>query len=345
MDLPGDLFRKLIVTCSATLLLAGACGRKEKRVVETAFYYWKSVYRLSASETRLMDKLSASRLYMKFFDVDWNETSRQPEPVALLQWADSMPPAREIVPVVFITNECLARTDSFQVPVLAGRLVKLVSDMVEKEHIGRVPELQLDCDWTEGTKDKYFQLLRIIKAAPFLKGRELTATIRLYQLKFSVKTGVPPADRGLLMCYNMGNLKNPATQNSILEMQELQKYIANLGGYKLPLDLALPLFNWYVWFSDMKLKGLLYASQLPVALQGREKYVFAADTVVNGLVFKKGDMLRFEDSRPEEIGAAAGLVGPKIRNSRMRLVFFHLDSTLIARYDDQILENIIHRMY
>lgn len=344
MDLPGDLFRKLIVICSATLLFAGACSPKKKKEVETAFYYWKSVYRLSASENQLMDKLSARRLYMKFFDVDWNEASRQPEPVALLQWAGSIPPGRETIPVVFITNECLAQTDSAQIPLLAQRLAKLVGDMVEKEQISRVPELQLDCDWTEGTKDRYFQLLRLIRAEPFLKGRELTATIRLYQLKFSFKTGVPPVDRGLLMCYNMGNLKNPATQNSILEIQELQKYIANLGHYKLPLDLALPLFNWYVWFSDIKLKGLLYANQLPEALQGKEKYVFKTDTVVNGLAFKKGDLLRFEDSRAEDVRTAAGLVAPKISNKKMRLIFFHLDSTLISRYDDQILKDIIRRV-
>ncbi len=57
-------------------------------------------------------------------------------------------------------------------------------------------EIQIDCDWTERTRNAYFQLLTALKREPFLQGKILSATIRLHQVKYVQRSGIPPADRG-----------------------------------------------------------------------------------------------------------------------------------------------------
>ena len=141
----------------------------------------------------------------------------------------------------------------------------------------------------------------------------ISATIRLHQIKFLAKTGVPPVSKGLLMCYNMGNLKNPATKNSIIETEELKKYIDNLAAYPLPLDVALPLFNWKVLFRNNTYAGLI--QNLPDSLltnpfisKAGNRYLFLKDSLLAGYPFKKGDVLRNEQSEYSEIISTAGAI-------------------------------------
>ncbi len=54
-----------------------------------------------------------------------------------------------------------------------------------------------------------------------------------------------------------GQFKNPATNNSIIEHNELKKYISNLARYPLPLDVAFPLFEWKVLFRKGNYAGLI----------------------------------------------------------------------------------------
>jgi len=77
------------------------------------------------------------------------------------------------------------------------------------------------------------QKLNILK-----KDFNVTATIRLHQIKFKDKTGIPPVDQGVLMAYNIGELKNNK-QNSILEANIVKQYINKNTEYPLKLKLAL----------------------------------------------------------------------------------------------------------
>lgn len=141
-----------------------------------------------------------------------------------------------IIPTVFITNECIQKLDTAQVISLAGKIVSLVKNIqINFLNNQKINEVQIDCDWSSSTKEKYFSLLTYIKKIGF---PNLSATIRLHQVKFSATTGIPPVAKSLLMCYNMGNLKDPATKNSIIETAELKKYTSNLGAYPLPLDVG-----------------------------------------------------------------------------------------------------------
>jgi hypothetical protein len=330
------------------ILLFSCNEKKEQRNIERSFYFWRSVFRLNHFEEQQLQQLQVKTLYVKFFDVDWDETGRKPLPVAELQNTGyTLPPGILVIPTVFITNECIQQVDSSQLFSLAGNITTMVKTIYTINHFADpIPEIQIDCDWTVLTKEKYFTLLSMIKQK---SNTTISATIRLHQVKFISKTGVPPVDKGLLMCYNMGNLKNPATKNSILEVEELKKYTGNLSAYPLPLDIALPVFEWKVLFRQNQYKGLLqglHDSSFTNSCCSKiaNRFIMLKDTSMQGYEFFKGDIIRKEDSPYDEIIKTLDEVGHHLKNTRVRVVLYHLDSLLLSKYSSHELENIYSRL-
>jgi len=316
--------------------------------VERSFYYWKSVVKPTDFELKCLDSLSVQTIYLHFFDVDWDPTSSQAIPVAKMQASDKrLFQQFNIIPTVFITNECIQQIDSLQSIALAGKINGLITDLCQVNKIKPVKEIQIDCDWTVSTANKYFLLLNTLHQ---LSQNNLSATIRLHQIKFFSKTGVPPVKRGLLMCYNMGNLKNPATKNSIIETNELKKYTANLSNYPLPLDIAFPLFGWKVLFRDNIYKGLI--ENLPddiltpaFSTQKNGKIEILKDTLLAGYDLKKGDKFRSEESDIATIIDAAKEVNLHLKNTQRRVSLYHLDSVTLKKYTTHDLESIYNSLH
>lgn len=99
------------------------------------------------------------------------------------------------------------------------------------------------------TKNNYFLLLKELKNN---LNKNISSTIRLHQIKYFNKTGVPPVDYGVLMYYNMSSLGDFNTKNYILDNNEAKKYHYNFENYPLKLKLALPLYSQAVQFRDKK---------------------------------------------------------------------------------------------
>jgi hypothetical protein len=341
-----NVFVSILIITSAVGI--GSCKYKRTaRQTVPAFYYWKSVFKLSGFEKKYLDSLGIKTIYIKFFDVGWEEASKQPQPKAKIIFADTSYKKYNIIPTVFITNECIQKTDSSGILYLADNIIALIKNTDSANNITAVKEIQIDCDWTAATKDNYFALLKRIKQSV---NTSISATIRLHQVKFITKAGVPPVDKGLLMCYNMGNLKNPATQNSIIETEELKKYTSTLSLYPLPLDIALPLFGWKVLFRNNVYKGLI--ENLPdsilsntVVSKKTNRYTLLKDTALSGYSLQKGDILRNEQSTYTEILSTAGEVNSHLKNSAPHVVLYHLDSVILKKHSLHELENIFNSMH
>ncbi len=333
-----------------------ACNNSDHqgRTIDRSFYYWKSTYSSNHYAARL-DSLAVNTLYLKYFDVDWDDVARQPMPKAMIRFKNQ--PVYNIIPTVFITNECLQRADSLQIQLLGEKIIQTIKSINESNSIHGITEIQIDCDWSAATRNNYFKLLSVIKNS--LKSALqsdaghiqilLSATIRLYQVKYKDKAGVPPADRGMLMCYNMGNLKSINSNNSIIETAELKKYTGQLEDYPLPLDIALPIFNWKVWFRNEQYHGI--TEEFPDALlassffqKSGNRYVARHDSLLAGYDFKKGDQLRYEVSDVSTISACAETITNKLKNTRMRVALYHLDSLILEKYTLHELENIYNSL-
>ena len=341
------VFIQVALPVIVIMLLASCKQHKEDSAIERSFYYWKSVFKITAPEQGQLNALQVKTLYVKFFDVDWDDATKQPLPKAVIRFADTSYKAFHIIPTVFITNECIQKIDTAQTEAAAVKITGLIRQIILSNSFKEIHEVQIDCDWTANTKEKYFTHLRHIKKLQ--PTTDLSVTIRLHQVKFYAKTGIPPADRGLLMCYNMGNLKNPATTNSILEVQELKKYIGHLSSYPLDLDVALPLFDWKVLFRNNVYSGLI--ENLPDTVftnlfitKQDNRYQFLKDTLLQGYDFKKGDILRNEKPAYAEIIDAATAINKRLKNTRLRVSLYHLDAVILKKYSPNELEAIYNSM-
>ncbi|MBL0145502.1 MAG: hypothetical protein IPP48_06815 [Chitinophagaceae bacterium] len=254
-----------------------------------------------------------------------------------------------VIPTIFITNETFINIDTASITTLVNNTYNLLTNTIALYAFDNIGGIQFDCDWTEATKGKYFTFLSAFKKVYANTNMEISATIRLHQIKFLVKTGVPPVHRGMLMCYNMGNLKNAATKNSIIETAELKKYIGNLSNYPLPLDVALPLFDWNVLFRQNAYNGILRdfsASAFTSSFTKKNDNTFMLlnDTVLQGYNLKKGDVIRNEQSNYTEILSTANEVSKRLKNTLQRVSLYHLDSVILEKYSTHELETIYNSL-
>ena len=305
-----------------------------------AVYYWKTTFRLSAEERNFLTTHQVKRLYLRYFDVykdpDIN-ASVVPVPQATLQFMDSVPSDLEVVPTVFIDNNLFKDCDLSQ---YVGLLVNRIQTMTETNDVPNVHEVQLDCDWTQTTESAYFNFLG--KADSLLRKDSiaLSTTIRLHQLK----TKVPPVERGVLMCYNTGGIRNPETGNSILAASDVALYANNISSYSLPLDVAYPDFSWTVWFSGNKFQALLRdltPENENLMFIKENRYRVKNSFYQEGKFLSAGDEIRFESSDFEQIMQAKKLIEPNLKN--YSIIIYHLDSNNLSKYSEDEINKIFAR--
>lgn len=324
-------------------------SRKENVEISPSFYHWKTEFSPTQSEWSVVHQHKVKEIYLRFFDVAWDATYNKPTPIAQVRIADKNIFSKakiNIIPTIFITNECIKNIRPEQCRPLAENIYKLITGIVSVNNIDSIPEIQIDCDWTGSTKEKYFSILTELQKID--KEHLYSATIRLFQVKYKNEAGIPPVKKGLLMCYNMGNLKDPATGNSVLDPKDLKKYIADLPDYPLQLDVALPLFSWYVLFRQNVYKGLTQQAgqKIPhISKQiGVNRFQIINDTMLNEITLKKGDVLRYENSSFEDILKSAQIIKDKLHGKKFRLSLYHLDSITLSKYSAHEMEAIFRSL-
>lgn len=321
------------------ILALQACKTHDDIAVHRGFYYWKSRFATDSTELNALRELKTEKLYIKFFDVAWNDLRKSPEPVAKIDFTTAIPAGLEVIPVVFITNETLQQANANDIENLGLNIPKLIGSMLDNSKIRTPNEIQVDCDWTAGTREKYFLLLKQLRKSGLFQNKTLSVTIRLHQVKYVSETGIPPADRGLLMCYNMGNLRKPETKNSIIETATLEQYIGNMKTYPLPLDIALPIFDWWVWFQQNDYKGLIHGDALQLPIDAAKKWRCRKDTTINGYTFKAGDWLRYENSPVETNIQIVSLLKQQLNTKDLNVILYHLDTKTLTHYETSDLES------
>ncbi|RYD58565.1 MAG: hypothetical protein EOP56_02980 [Sphingobacteriales bacterium] len=313
--------------------------------MQNSFYYWQFNAPATDSFSSGAASLGVEHFYLHYMDVGWDDRLHVPVPIAQLQtrqWAGQIPVMH--TPVVFITKKVFRNISDAWCDTLAEkisiRINKMSEEMTKTSPKTDMPnEIQIDCDWTAQSKEKYFTFLKKLKSInPSIK---ISATIRMYPYKYSDKMGVPPVDQGVLMCYNLGQIRDKRTHNSIFELAELKKYFRK-DRYPLPLDIALPVFGWHVWFREQQLKGILYEmpAQLPASafsLLKQGQYQVTKDTVWQGQYLREGDLLRSEYPEAASLQAAAELLKKEQPDYR-RIIFFHWSSTNVYTYERLIKE-------
>jgi hypothetical protein len=333
-----------LLILGACLLVFPSCHRP--KTVETSFYYWKTVYKTNTTAQSYLKHFKVRKLYVRITDVGPDSGQNEPVPVSPVSFADKLPDSLELVPVVFLENAMFHSLSQRQLQNLSENIARFVSGKVKQSGKSTFRELQIDCDWTASTRKSYFYLLKQLTYEPELKGKIISATLRLHQLKNRVSSGIPPVNRVVLMCYNMGNLRKYGSQNSILDIDELKRYVnQNTIRYPMPVDIALPLFNWAVVFRNKEYTGISKRIKI-VDLNNKNQFIFIGNNIYRavadlpGYGLLKGDEVRWEDVSTPKLMKTAAYLSSLLKTDTVNVIYFHLDENVLAARNFADLEKV-----
>ena len=329
--------RSLLIIAFVAFMLT-ACTTKRSHDVD--FYYWKSKCAIGETERDYFNQLGSRRLFVRLFDVDIQ--GGRALPVGQIQGfsKDQLPnDSTKVIPVVFITNQTfLNYVNDTMVERLANNVGATIGQIMDAVDID-YDEIQIDCDWTERTKRSYFHFLETLAEQ---SGRDISCTLRLHQIRDRQKTGVPPVSRGSLMCYATSNPMEGDTRNSILDMELLKAYTANINDYPLDFDVILPIYSWGIvtnHLNKVKLVNGLTEADLKTPMfekTGDNLYLVKEDGFLQGLYVNSGFTVKIETITPELLAEAKQYLDQQIDRD-FPWVYFHLSQGFLSRYS---IENL-----
>lgn len=331
---------KRILFSGIVSLFLFSCNQENKvENVERAFYYWKSDSRLG---TELESKLIANKVkkvYVKFFEIDYSEAMGNYPYDKLDGYYDMLDSHLDIsvVPTVFIKNEIFKYNTEKDLDVLADNIVFLINKRCnEKFKKSTVEnEIQIDCDWTKSTKEKYFYLLKKIKQD---SKKQISCTLRLYPYKYSEIMGVPPVDKAMLMCYNLVRPLTKSTKNSILDIDELKSYLNQKRSYPLHLDVALPVFSWSQLYQNNHFQKLVDLSSADLKEFTKEVkpmwYEVTKDTTINwNEYYRVSDQIKCEEVSAKTLNEAIAVIRKNVTlDNDATIALFDLDESFFKKY-------------
>ncbi len=320
----------------AIILLVGlfsACSnRPEKGEPSAAFYYWKTVFKVTENEKKVLSDNNVGKLYIRYFDIGLK--GKEAIPVSPIRFSEKPDPYK-IVPVVYIKNEVMLEP-TVDLQKLAENVNTYIGKVNAKYGIAW-DEIQVDCDWTLNSKDRYLKFVEHLKS---VSAKRLSATIRLHQVKYFNKTGIPNVDKGVLMYYNMGSIA-PDNRNSIYDREVAQSYIKSLKKFPLALDVALPIYSWGIHIRNHRVIKVI--SKIDVAALENDPHFKRTDalyfTVVESVIrggnyFKEGDQLKIESISKDYLENMADELRDNLANRPDEIIFYDLDDFNIAPYNN-----------
>ena len=367
-------------------LLCISCGKhyKTKDVdQQNGFYFWKTTAAFDQEEYARLDSFDTKAIYLRLFDVGWDDVRKDAAPMGEMTMYSygEVPYAKyEVVPTIFITNETFRNIDEKNLEQLSLRIYKKIlghftsvglqatyqvdyetygspyyqsskdfrelvrQDSLSHSYFDHVKEFQFDCDWTESTKDKYFTFLKIMKSK--LIGKIISATVRLYPYKYPDKAGVPPVDKGMLMCYNVGDVRNVESGNSIFDKREVYKYLKGVKSYPLTLDYAFPIFEWCSIYRRNKLIKLIPIEDMyfsdnnfkEISKNNVVRYEVIEEMELYGYDMKliKGDIVKIESLPYDEVIEVAGYISSINTNKEPKIVLFDYNKKTVRENEKSV---------
>ncbi|SIS97902.1 hypothetical protein SAMN05421786_103559 [Chryseobacterium ureilyticum] len=304
-----------------------SCNKKENHPY--TFYYWKTNLKLDQDEKKVLDQASVSFLYTRFFDVD--KASGKFQPVAVITKDKSFQTDKQIVPTVFITNQTMLGISQEEISFLAESIHHLVQRKTEEYHLKVNNEIQIDCDWTAGTRDDYFKFLKELKR---VSGKNITCTLRLHQVKDKKQTGIPPVEKVYLMCYSTSSPLEKSDKNSILDVNTLKSYLSKIEDYPIKnIEVALPIYSWGIITNHLGKHKLINALSKKDLENPNFKKIsdHEVEIMKDGFYFRnylnKGFKIKVEEITDEQLEDVTNFLEKKIQH--FNIIYYQLDSKFV----------------
>jgi hypothetical protein len=317
------MVRPLFLIWLMALLASTACEHRPQ--VTAGYYHWKGAYAPDSLEIAAL--CLAPVLYLRFFDVH-APAGQGPQPVGVLQAYRPTPCVQQVVPVVYITQATFRGMRPEEADMLADQLAGKLRGMARRWGIP-LRQVQLDCDWTASTRGLYFRLLRRVR-------QQLGCS----QTRDTLAQGIPPADRVLLMAYNLEDVRQRHPRNSILHLPTLEGYLPAIRDYPLPMDVALPVFGWAAHYRKDRLLGLVPdadSRQLPDSLFAPlEAHTFrmVKSGYFAGRYGYAGDVVKLEFPERAQVLLAADWLRAHLppHTDSLSVLLYHLHTPNLLRY-------------
>lgn len=306
------LVTKCIKFTLATIILV-SCSHNDKVAIRS-MYYWSTVFDITKTKKAFLQQHHIKRLYIRYFDVVTDDNGK-PMPNATLRFDTPIPKGMEVVPTVFIVNDCMKKDTT----LLAQKILRRILQINATNDIPQVKEIQIDCDWTTMTRQRFFDFLKRLRQLAHAENTQVSATIRLHQLAQSP----PPLDRGILMLYNTGDFTRLDCQKPILDMHDVAPYLPQLHSYDLPLSTAYPMFGWRILFRGGQYVGILHTDDdLPILPQ---------DSIVT------------RQPSAQDVLESVRAIEERRREANDEIILFDLTDNNIKRFKQDDYEKIFNR--
>lgn len=305
-----------------------SCSKKEHHPY--TFYYWKTNLKLNQEEKKVLEQSSIPYLYTRFFDVD--KVNGRFQPIAVITKDQSFQTDKQIVPTVFITNQALLAISAKEINFLAENIHHLIQKKTQEYHLKINNEIQIDCDWTAGTRDDYFKFLKTLKK---ISGKDITCTLRLHQVKDKKQTGIPPVAKVYLMCYSTSSPLEKSDKNSILDVNILKSYLSKIEDYPIKkIDVALPIYSWGIITNHLEKHKLINALSKKDLENSKFKKIsdneieIEQDGFYFGNYLNKGFKIKVEEISDEQLKDVIQFLEKKI--PYFNIIYYQLDSKFVS---------------
>lgn len=297
---------------------------------ERGIYHWKTTFDLSQEDTAFIRRHDIKRLYIRMFDVgvdtDNGVETGEIVPLGTTKFISKIPKGCSYVPTVYITLKAL-KEYNMKESELADLIIRRILAMCSWNELGDFHEIQYDCDWTAETRASFERLCNHSRKELKKLNVILSSTIRLHQ----IEEATYPFDKGVLMIYNTGSFKNPNTKNSILNYDDVHKYLSVESRIQKFLkaredncpiiEVAYPTYGWGVVFDENRKFNRLVSNPEEHRL-------------------RKGETIRLEMGTYSEIMKVKELVDSTIAPICSGHILYHLDTDNLNRYESHEIENI-----
>src|SRR5690606_11772053 len=204
-----------------------------------------------------------------------------------------------------------------------------------------VNEIQFDCDWSLKSKQNYFQFIEEFKKLH----PNLSATIRLHQIKYPEKTGIPSVKTGVLMYYNMGVI-SAGEDNSIYSQKTAKNYINSLQNYNLPLNIALPVFSWGVHVRSNQVTNLIGGLRVDDLAEDQfekiseNRFKVLKDIVFKGRYLAKDDEIKIEAVSADQLKEMMHDIKKNSKHKPNEIIFYDLNENNLKAYEKEDFKTV-----
>ncbi|HLI94151.1 MAG TPA: hypothetical protein VKU83_11090 [Puia sp.] len=202
-----------------------------------SFYYWHPGFGLDSLQDTTLRRNGVRTLYIRYFDVDWLPADSAPVSLFTTDYRNAAPTG-DVIPVISIRDRVFDRLTPATIPGFAAGIFSRVRSINASRRLQN-REIQFDCDWSEKSQRNYFFFLQEYHR---ISVQAVSAAIRMNQLRYPDRAGIPPVDYGVLFYFNLQETDTGDVQ-SLFERPVAHRFTPSLRSYPLTLDIALPLFG------------------------------------------------------------------------------------------------------